>query len=150
MRMRSCIDANYSQLDVERHRPIDMFVFSSRRRHTRDALVTEVQTCALPIYSCNVWHATKISFANEIGNIAKSFGVDGRQVMDVVCQDSKLNLSDYYMRPGFAFGGRSEEHTSELQSLMRISCAVFRLQKKTGHTNQDYDSARTLSHTSNE
>ncbi|AEF23836.1 MULTISPECIES: nucleotide sugar dehydrogenase [Pseudomonas] len=56
-------------------------------------------------YTCNVWHATKVSFANEIGNIAKACGVDGREVMDVVCQDHKLNLSRYYLRPGFAFGG---------------------------------------------
>ena len=56
-------------------------------------------------YTCNVWHATKVSFANEIGNIAKASGVDGREVMDVVCQDYKLNLSRYYLRPGFAFGG---------------------------------------------
>ncbi|RMP63967.1 GDP-mannose 6-dehydrogenase [Pseudomonas syringae pv. berberidis] len=56
-------------------------------------------------YTCNVWHATKVTFANEIGNIAKAVGVDGREVMDVVCQDKALNLSQYYMRPGFAFGG---------------------------------------------
>lgn len=56
-------------------------------------------------YTCNVWHAAKVTFANEIGNIAKAVGVDGRDVMDVVCQDKTLNLSQYYMRPGFAFGG---------------------------------------------
>ena len=56
-------------------------------------------------YTCNVWHAAKVTFANEIGNIAKAAGVDGREVMDVICQDHKLNLSKYYMRPGFAYGG---------------------------------------------
>lgn len=56
-------------------------------------------------YTCNAWHATKVAFANEIGSVAKIFGVDGREVMDVICKDKSLNVSSYYMRPGFAFGG---------------------------------------------
>lgn len=56
-------------------------------------------------YTCNAWHATKVAFSNEIGSVAKIFGVDGREVMEVICKDKSLNVSSYYMRPGFAFGG---------------------------------------------
>jgi GDP-mannose 6-dehydrogenase len=56
-------------------------------------------------YVANGWHAAKVSFANEIGRIAKAFGVDGREVMNLIVQDTKLNVSPVYMRPGFAYGG---------------------------------------------
>jgi GDP-mannose 6-dehydrogenase len=56
-------------------------------------------------YASNAYHATKVVFANEIGRLAKSAGIDGREVMDLLCTDTKLNLSSYYLRPGNPFGG---------------------------------------------
>jgi GDP-mannose 6-dehydrogenase len=56
-------------------------------------------------YASNAFHATKITFANEIGRLAKTLDVDGSLVMRLLCQDTSLNISSAYLRPGFAYGG---------------------------------------------
>jgi GDP-mannose 6-dehydrogenase len=81
--------------------------------------VVDVRTAEALKYACNAFHATKVSFTNELARLFRLLGVDSREVMSLFCQDNVLNISPSYLRPGFAFGGSCLP--KDLRSLLHLA-----------------------------
>lgn len=90
-------------------------------------------------YACNYLHALKVGYANEIGRLSKHLGEDGMRVMNVVCEDKKLNISRYYMRPGTPFGGSClPKDVSALRAFARQHGLALPLLENTLPTNESH------------
>jgi GDP-mannose 6-dehydrogenase len=81
--------------------------------------VVDVRTAEALKYACNAFHATKVSFTNELSRLFRLLGVDSREVMSLFCEDQILNISPAYLRPGFAFGGSCLP--KDLRSLLHLA-----------------------------
>jgi GDP-mannose 6-dehydrogenase len=102
-----------------------------------DIIQVSVRTAEALKYACNAFHATKISFANEMGRIFRSYDVDSRAVMSIFCEDRKLNISPTYLRPGFAFGGSClPKDLRALQHMARLSAVDVPLIAAASLTNE--------------
>jgi GDP-mannose 6-dehydrogenase len=109
-----------------------LFAFLGQEVHHVD-----VPTAEALKYACNAFHATKVSFANEMSRIFRPHGVDSREVMRIFCEDRKLNVAPTYLRPGFAFGGSClPKDLRALQHMARMNGVDAPLLNGTAFTNE--------------
>ena len=109
-------------------------LFSFLDLPTRQVAVTTAEALK---YACNAFHATKISFANEMARVLRVYGVDSREMMEIFCEDTKLNIAPTYLRPAFAYGGSClPKDLRALQYLARMSGVDVPLLAGTALTNE--------------
>jgi len=118
------------------HRVTDLLteMFSFLDREVR---LVDVRSAEALKYACNAFHATKVSFANEMARIFRVFGVDSREVMRVFSEDTVLNISPAYLTPGFAFGGSClPKDLRALLDMARVNALDVPLLAGTARTNE--------------